>query len=621
MPHEIDDPKAEFHDIGKLLNWDALGLKKENEKDPHEFEKCVGDLERWGVELKGSAWRAITRKNEDRRKKNWPDSYAWIFVSFADELAAGYGRKIPENEVKVDPNRHYDCLWRSESTTEDPRLKKPEDLKEMIQFLNKDPSWEEAKEKYGDRWKKRAETARPGLNVTTLLSHSEVTGKLARILARMDWSDIDPRTPWEEVKKQVNKSHRKLTICHYELNFVQKPFRARDLGVFSALKNALNEIESEFPDNVLSRFENQIIAVFESEEARENFEKHIFKRGFFFRKRTQQGMILEIKRHGIANFKEGHWNFHFPQELPEKIELPLCENCQMAQAAKKWPQDCPEVTPEKEEEMTPEDLCEDCFDLRERHQPLRKLPTWREGSVVWLMIHLDIDALRTTLTCLHRCFLQEKAPNIKKRWVKKLEVSYPMLVDFFEDYKNYLKSVHQTLDTLMGQERIEHPMDHLWCIQLNERAEVLDIIEKLYELSLESFPKLLSDSISYPIRHTLSISNPKYPFFQHWRFFQDASEEVEIQLVNSGVARFRMKDSQSILQVITETAKDHRASLHKLSAIATISPALAQLALLEKGEHGLKLDEIESLVKTKQLDLQSARILANLAPKGGKNDG
>jgi hypothetical protein len=61
---------AEFHDIGKIVNWRALRLQGQDEQgewepEPHDFEKCVsGD---WGIDFQSPIWEAIFRKGETSR--------------------------------------------------------------------------------------------------------------------------------------------------------------------------------------------------------------------------------------------------------------------------------------------------------------------------------------------------------------------------------------------------------------------------------------------------------------------------------------------------------------------------------------------------------------------------
>jgi len=94
---------AEFHDIGKIVNWHALGLQRRRDngklkEEPHDFEKCI-DPE-WGVDFTVPLWRAIFRKDDkvddhnvkinEIRRQHFPDSRDWFIVSLADGACGQY---------------------------------------------------------------------------------------------------------------------------------------------------------------------------------------------------------------------------------------------------------------------------------------------------------------------------------------------------------------------------------------------------------------------------------------------------------------------------------------------------------------------------------------------------
>lgn len=84
------DVAADFHDIGKLLDWGALGLGR-----GHDFEMCRDA--RGGVNPCATPWPGIWQKDQEFRAdrlKPWPDSLVWAWVILADQLAAGWGRGI-----------------------------------------------------------------------------------------------------------------------------------------------------------------------------------------------------------------------------------------------------------------------------------------------------------------------------------------------------------------------------------------------------------------------------------------------------------------------------------------------------------------------------------------------
>ena len=276
---------------------------------------------------------------------------------------------------------------------------------------------------------------------------------------------------------------------------------------------------------------------------------------------------------------------------------------------------------EEDAAMGPEDLCEQCFKLRSEAPKLQQLAVWTEGALVWVHFRLDFELLRDALRQLAQAYLSEvpwkqNGKAKKNEVVKRLDVSLPVIVDFVDDYTRALEEIRRRLQKLVGDNNLEPLMNNLLAARLADVGP-LEVMEACLEVLRETFPKLckVESGVRFPIRVAFSASNVKHPFFQHWRYLQATEREVEFQLVNSGVARLDMADSFAVMKVVLEAAKHHSSSLHNLAMMAATQPALAQLALLDKQERGLKLDELADLVKDGKIDLESVRILANLASR------
>lgn len=637
-PDSSRHPKAEFHDIGKLIDWVAVGLHPpETRGEPHEFERCVENpdaRQKWGVQLENNAvWRNIVRKDDFRelRAEMWPDSLDWLTCSHADHLAAGFGRAIDERQIQAPPRQGIHCLWTGKDwdgeardpaePPPDPRLKDEGALPEMIAFLNGDPTWEEAEEMYSDLLRRRAETARPGLNVTTLLSHCRTVGKLARVLARMDWK-TSPGETWRSGGR-IEGKNKPLISAHYTVDFPHEPYRARDMHVFDTLECCLEELEGgEFADNVLARFDNQLVVVFESQERMDQFEKVVLDRGFRLRRQERSDTIGEYSARRLGSFSSQE-EWISPRDLPDRIEEPICEVCKMAHATRNWLTDAPAAAREEEDIVAGrEDLCEDCFNLRMEAPKLQKLGNeWREGALVWIHFRLDFERLRAALKKLAQDYLREVKWNEgkdekKDEVVESLDVSMPVIVDFVEDYKKFLSVVRERLESKAGKANLEVLMDNLLVVRLGT-VRPLDILSLCLAALRAAFPKLCAEELAdtFPLRVALSASNVKHPFFAHWRFLQTTECDVEFQLVNSGRAKFKMAHDEEVRASVVEASNEQASSLHALATMSAIYPSLGQLALLDKTDRGLRLQQIVQIVEEGKIDLESVRVLANLKSK------
>lgn len=649
---------AELHDIGKLIDWRMLGLQRTDddgmpiEKEPHDFEKCM----EWNppIDLESSAWQAIIRKDDigeeigkgaSIRRKHWPDSMNWLWVSLGDQLAAGWGRALRENLLQGSPRYGHHCLWTG-SQQGDHRLKSLDDLDEMISFLNQSPSWEEAEYKYGNLWYKRAECARPGLNVTTLHSHSVVAGKIANVLSSQLSKEISQVSTWPDATRRLNQ----LTICIaiLRVGFYQRPFRVAEWNIFSQRSEALKSVHQRFARNVLGRINNEMICVFASNEECEALAQLIIDKGFWVEIRSKNANVSDMLSHGLMGVLNETWRRFYPLVPPASVRLPICEVCQMSHADKRWPADhllslstnmldeskrllrsvpwvdlAIEDFPESDRQLLAnwlvdsgeEMLCSRCFQLRRSAQRLTRLPGWRGSPVAWIRPSLNLDRLANALKHLHTEYVKETSPGLDVNVLDKLEVKYPLLVDFFDDYRKALASFNDVLTDAFTEESIEEVNNDLWCVRLVDRNQALGILRCYQEWVNRFFPKLLelSADIPSPLRIAISISPHNYPFFLHLRHLESAEGDVSVQLISSGTSNVPLPYLSDVLRALDDSK---RRAIHRLRDIAQTSQALAQLVLRNKSQrHAHTYSQLQELCHH-QVDFQSLLILSNLTKEG-----
>lgn len=651
-------PDAAFHDIGKIVNWYAVGLRAEGESDPHEFEKCINkelDTSEWGIDVSATPWQSILTWS-NKWPQQYPGSLHRWHVKTADFLASGYSRSLTEQDrrkLKGAPRYGVYKLWTGEQT-QDLRLNTKEQLEELIRFLNTSPTWEETVERYRDQLCARPEEARPGFNITSLETHSAIVQRLARILAKAEWRGVDPSSG---VKMGTVKSLQyppPLILCRFQLDLKQRPFRARDLGVFAYMEKEFKNVAASFSDNILTMFAFECIAAFESEESKMAFVRELEEAGFVVTAQSVNKTVAEYlgSNRGLMEVLDAPAQHVYEKEPPSRIELPICEGCQMAQATKHWPRDymaqmpgwssdtkrilsstpwrsinldqIPQVDRDNLaswlEEWGEEDLCDQCFRIRHSTHPIELLKIW-EGDVVYVRTSLDIQNLassssnntskgkKSCLQYLHEQYLRSIHGEIDEELISQLPVVFPVVADFVRDYKDFIEETWHTLKDAYDR-RAEKLSTELICVGIEKRSEVFDILDRLVDLFHRAFPKIIEfhKECVNPIGISLSISKKKHPFFDHWRFLQAPHSGASIQVVGSGVAQFEIADYPRIAGAI-RGAK--RSQLHRLAAAAGVSRALGELVLRERDRSGVMLAELGRLMPS-CLDFESARILANL---------
>lgn len=652
-----NEPDAGFHDIGKLINWDAVGLRSTTssgrmEPDPHEFQKCVAtdwSSEEWGIIPDAAPWQSVLTWHS-----GWPEKFAGSMhrwhAKAADWLISGYGRSLDERQIKGDPREGVYCLWTG-TQHDDPRLRSAEDLKSIIQFLNGSPSWPEAAHRYSEQLLARAETARPGLNVTTLAAHCATVGKLARVLAQQEWLRFDPSANPSQKAIRAAQHAPQLITSHLKLAFRQRPFRARDLGLFHQMRERLNGVIEHFPDSVLSQIGFQLVGAFSTADSYRDFLYELEQAGFAIRVRVVDANLKayleqpsqdmeEADTAGLMKVTKEPWQHVYVDQFPQRLELPICEGCQMAHASKHWPKDhlgampgwghqtrqallgdWRSIAPEDLDsadrdklaswlaEWGDEDLCEQCFVMRRNSEPVPLLKDWR-GEVVYVRMALDLDRLENALQYLHRQYLESLHPELDPRLLDKLFVSFPLVVDFVTAWASFVADLTKQLGEQYSQ-RLAVLEESLLCVATERDSDLLDLLDLFHARFQTAFPKLLGlpREIPNPIGIALSLSPGKHPFFDHWRFLEEPTPDISIQAVGTGRATLRLADYSQIKAAVKQPK---RSQVHRLASAAAVSPALGQVILRERDDKGrLQLDKLTELVPS-MLDLQSARLLANL---------
>ncbi len=607
-----------IHDIGKLVDWDALGLR--DGPDPHNFETCAP--EQWGFDPEKAPWRSIrehhSQKQEEGRRtplRLYPSSDVGLLACIADNMASGLAR---EKVARSDPAGGLYCLWTGETSKWSP-LSSCDQLRELIAFINTCPSSQAITDRYGSLLAARPEDLEAGSNVTTLQSHSSLAGKFFAILHQHYQADIAtdfaPSSVDEACQVMEAKQNRwKMTVARLSVVFPQRPYRTRDLSVFEARREALTELVAAWPDNILAQFGDQLIAVFSDDDQFKHCTGQLLESGFFVDTTHASVGIGELAGGaetilGTKHKRVTSQRLHLP--LPDEIPPPICENCQMAPADKQW-------AIESETPVAAEELCHRCYELRSRAETLHKLASWSEGYAVWARTHLDLDLLPEALSSLHRDYIRSVAKRIdSEEKLEQLQVRFPLLADFSITYAQALTNWREAAIQRYGDNRVEIVDDDLLCVSVDRRVEALGLLQIHSELLNQHFPKLAELPLC-PVRMAMSVGPVKHPFSSHWRFLQEPDNDVQVLIIGSGTATLPACRLDQILQVM---GREERRAAHRLREIAKTSKALAQLVLTHEAASGQRHSQAYrklSQILPLGLDFESLLVLAELAEPSGE---
>mgnify|MGYP005850747623 CR=1 FL=1 len=553
----------ELHDIGKLVDKRVTGIK-------HNFENAPFRLE-------NDTWRGIVEHHCSRNFQKYPTSPDTFKLCIADDLAAAFSRYVMEGEDTHVFNTHK--LWNPPSETMTQSfIKSTEEVKELFSFLAKNPTANDFFEKYENMLKKRTEHATRGKNITSLYTHSKLTGQFFRILTS-DNSTFSVKLEElqglnkEEVATLINKKKKtwNMSVMRCKFNFAQMPVRAKDMNIFKALEKLIDDIKKELPDNIFFSTSNELLIVASNvKEPLERIRKKIEDLGFWVDVAYAETQVGGIKPQ-LEDIRGKKDKMVMYPPLLNEISPPICELCQISKA-----KDQPWVDVES---GIKEFLCEKCWKIRETGSSLPKFVEWeaseKNPKIGWLKIWLDYELLLKNLSELYSQYLNEIREPVPK---DQIEIRFSTISEFQWDYDKFLKYFEDTIEKDFSSENVQKILPDFLAVQIdsfNLLRHVLQIFNELYDAF---FPKF--KDISSPLKLSIVGSNIKFPFLEIWRLLQDTKNEINIQLIGKGYIGLKVKDLSAFLK----TKTDNKALLYKLVKMSEISPKLAKITLNDRSD-------------------------------------
>jgi hypothetical protein len=579
----------ELHDVLKLIAFHG--------RDAH-------DVSQWG-EQEREAYKDVLPTNTETWKGItqhhlgfgiYPTEPDTFYLCVADSLASSVSRVGKGGSLEYRLNK----LWKGPEEGKDVRLRETEDVIHLFKFLQNEPSWEEFLKEYESLLRTRPEDYRRGLNITSLYAHCKLTGQFFRILKS---SPLFPLTPTEfEGKTQDgikelyrNKVNRewKLGVSRCKFHFLQKPFRVRDLNIFSALDELLKEISNIYSDNVVLATSNELLIVYSDEAQLSHIAQVANQKGFWVEVVRAQRPLGAVKPNPES--MQGKELTNLYNLLPE-IPPPICEICQSAEATRHWPEDyvlshleiCPtcrqllsenslasvidlicEADKVKLEEIITEpareELCERCYTLRADGTKLLKLDKWskeEQNKVAWIKLNLDFSKLEKTLESLSGS-----------------EVSFAVIAEFQEDYAPFLREFASRIYKIFGAEDVESIMTDFFCVRVGTFGRAFKVLDIYYRLMKDFFPAFLNLQDS-PVKLAMVCVGVKFPFFEVYRILEEAKEDVFVSL--QGVRTMRAPIAALELLVKAASLRYPKSALHKLMKIEQTSEKLAELTFQDR---------------------------------------
>ena len=558
-------------------------------------------------------WRGVLQHHCNKEFPAYPSDRDTFLLHAADGLAANFSRHAQSIQGEAEWTVHR--LWNPRRVCDDERLSRPDQIREMLEFLGTDPSFAEFYSRYERVFRARSEDARPGMNITTLETHVRLAGRFYRFLRQASTlavTDEEARTAADHGVQGVGDLLKRkcqewrLHLLHCRVRLLTNPFRARDLNIFAALQEFLAEVNGTLGDNVLFSSTEELLLYSDTLDVLTSLRQLA----------APKGIVLEVCRDlqradmFSPNFRKPEFDILYPV-LDASLAPPLCEICQMKQATRVWPDDYMALKgAEAEVGGGGRDLlCETCFSIRSRPSKLQKLAHWDEwaaGDVIWIRFGLDFFRLRTILGKLYLDYLRSFDPHTPE---EKASVRFSLIAEFQHDYESCLADMRNRIIQKFGGERVEQILPDLFCIQAQAGTDAFVVLRCFLDSMNGFFPAFLGD-VGSPLKVSLAYAGVKHPFFEIWRHWQAQEDELEIVAVGHGRLQLELRHLEKFLRLADHPFR--QSALHNLAEISRVSQQLAELRFRsaeEKGERetfarlkeflplGLTFDGILTLAK------------------------
>jgi|GEM_PF-1205307 len=627
----------EVHDIGKLVDKDwiknfisqKLSILPEKIDWDHDFlcknnetEKYLDYLRFFGDIFNETPTYEIIRYHHNPPPKQTKN----IFLAcVADHMASSISRTLTIREMEKirikSETKNLSKLWKP-SVKKISLISSEKDFKHLIEFINAIQNKEQYIQEFYDKLLERPEDFQPPKNITSLLTHSKLVGKLYRFFEENITETPNGFEFGGQIRNSTKDAEEKwlIKIILGRIKFSHYPVRVKDLNIFEILNNEVNTFSKY--DNVILNTSSQFLAILAPNASVAEFVKPFVNRGFFvtveeakteiknayltpdsIRKLEYQTFEkqLEKNRTNFEKIPDKHIKDKKLQELNIKqLEfekrfrisnvygiLPitvdkLCEICQMEYATIDWFDEDSGIT---------EHICKNCYSIRKYSEmPIApKIDLWYKeepySKIAWIKINLDIELLSITLEELLKKYIQDITESTKdaskdvRLILDEIKLRFSVLAEFQQDFNSFIKDFNNKLEQDFNKENFQHILDDFICVKLDKTGHINDILDVYNNLFTKYFPKL-KDQKS-PITFSASVSSAKFAFFRHWNFLENPTDDINIVLIGKGEMHISLNQLEEIMKIRLPSSKQ----LHKLAKISETSEKLAKVLVYDRGDY------------------------------------
>lgn len=609
---------AELHDIGKLVDKDALNNQDGVQISGHTFHSF--DFSQLGISTPSSpSWYAqFTDEVRSLASTKVPKNYRTdvLLTRIADELASAISRTWTGSKDFQNRKKRGEftaegiyVLWNPNYYQREKEKGKKWaafttrcELKEMFEFIDSCENYNEVFERFGDNLKLTPEDKSIPFNIVSLHTHLELTGKIYRILKRHSkLIEEDGKLYLEYLGNRIQAINEatggridgptqkgkkgkwiyRLVFCY--INFPQSLSRLQDLNIFKKradLIKVFSEDENTRDYVLFSTDDFMCLFIPKEDEIRiHELLEPFLKAGFIIDYKEMEAELNLL----TSSMERAYERFHslLPSrhlklyekrvnlDFPPQISPPLCDSCQMR------------VGEERIKDQIHEHLCDICYEIRQLGEPAREYAMWEEKGLkaAWMKITLNQEELLKTIYRLYEKYVDTHPAMRNVSLVDKMDLREsfrPLAVqmDFVKEYKLFLRAlrnkIYETKDSekpIFTEKTFLYPIENYYefgIFKLYSGKDILTILDLFCDLLEEYFPHCIEDS---PIKFSLSIAHVKYPYQEHWRFLSKPENIINIQSPGSSKLSINVTQYKMLREKIRK--EDQKLS-HFLYCLANI---------------------------------------------------
>lgn len=539
-------------------------------------------------------------------------------------------------------------LWRNEPSHGDPEpIKTPADLEELF-TLWENSSASAVFERLAGNFRARGEDEAWPNQVTSLWAHCTLTGQYYRALekhveVRTSHEGFCLALDGAEVRNLKDASNRwKFRIARVTVKFHQSFARAMDVAVLRDLRDALYDFESpyllfrtgttlylflpsstlnlrdvlkpltdrgfyaeahtrEAPSSSLQLWRSPrsgdihrelIRAASAKLERRRDHIKAVLKHpGTPAERKREVGPEvgrLEAKLRALRELEsdgpvprasvtpESCRSFYPPEvESTVEIEPPLCDVCQVRRGI---PRRVATVT---------ENLCNRCWELRDRGFRQADLRQWeeRDSLACWICASLDPRRAELLVEALYGKRVIDgvlcvgTVPRDNETPMPMLSQFRPLgiLRDMHDEFTQMIKEFGDAARRIFRD--IVELTDGVWIAELAEKRQLLQLLRSYVDLMKQHFPVLLEQrwrsgllaEAAKAVRLGVSYGPAKWPFYVYWRHVSDPSHAVAVRGTRSFKFEVDLPGLQALITGMGDWMDDRpslvRRYLHELAGV------------------------------------------------------